>query len=301
MDEMISSINQAKAAFPDLRQVVFSGGECVMLGEDLFAAISHATKLKLSTRIVSNGYWGASANKAKKVAKRLWESGLGEINISTGRDHAEFVKVESALRAVDAAVNFGIFGLITVEQDAHDSSIVKQITESEQYINLMKLGENRFRFQINTWMQFTDSHVDRPLRDNPARPGPCQQLFSNIVVTPHKNISACCGLTYEHIPEMRIGNISEADGIKNAYAAEVSDFLKVWIHVDGPEGIVRKLYGDDIPPGLISKDHTCDTCARMHKCETTRELIRSRYQEFYPEVMLKHAVVKFVEKVAVQF
>lgn len=39
-EEIFDAIEQANTAFTTLRQVVFSGGECVMQGEDLYAGRS---------------------------------------------------------------------------------------------------------------------------------------------------------------------------------------------------------------------------------------------------------------------
>lgn len=294
-EEIFDAIEQANTAFTTLRQVVFSRGECVMLGEDLYAGIAHANALGLATRIVTNGYWGSSVNKAAKVAAKLAESGLKEVNISTGRDHAEFIPIESVLTAASAAIEYGIFVLITAEQDAADSDVIAAITSHPRFSSLDQLGHEKFRFQINTWMKFTDEHADRPLHQKAPKMEPCHQIFSNIVVTPHRNIAACCGLTFEHIPEMRLGSLDDPSAIAAAYAKETSDFLKIWIHLDGPDRIVQKLYGNEPPKDLISKDHMCETCVRMHKCDTTRELIRTRYIEFYPEVMLRYTMKRFIE------
>ena len=266
-----------------------------MLGEDLYAGIALASSLKLSTRIVTNGYWGASPNKAAKVARRLRESGLKELNISTGRDHAKYVSVDAVLRAAQAAVDEEMFTLITIEQDAEDSDVVAQINSNPLFIALRNLGNEKFRHQINTWMKFNDQHKDRSVGSSQvSRNNPCTQLFSNIVITPHKNIAACCGLTYEHIPEMRIGTLAST-GLKAAFGEEAKDFLKIWIHIDGPDGVIRKIFDNEPPEELISKDHMCDTCARLHKSELARSKIRERYREFYPEVMLRFGMKKFID------
>jgi hypothetical protein len=289
LEEIIGSIASAHENFSNLKLIVFSGGECVMIGEDLFASLRFATDLGLRTRIVTNGYWGASKNKSQTTARRLRESGLGEINISTGRDHEKFVSIDAVLNGMTDAVSQGIFGFLTIEQDAEDSAIVEKIKMDYRFKNLLALGEAKFRYQVNTWMKFNEQHKDRQVNLGAKTNTPCGQLFSNLVVTPHKNISACCGLTYEHIPEMRIGNIDGA-GLAAAYQSETQDFMKIWIHIDGPDGIIRKVYDGNPPDGLISDDHMCETCARLHKSDATRALVRERFQEFYPDVMFRYGM-----------
>lgn len=296
LEEIIAAIQSAKDSFTNLQQVVFSGGECVMIGEDLYKSLKFATDNQLHTRIVTNGYWGASKRKSENTAFRLYESGLKEINISTGRDHAKFVTIDAVLNAMTDSVNNEIFGFLTIEQDAADSSIIDAIKSDTRFKNLLKLGDKKFRYQVNTWMKFNDQHKGRQANIGSKNNTPCGQLFSNLVVTPHKNISACCGLTYEHIPEMRIGHL-DGIGLAEAYNLETHDFMKIWIHVDGPDGIIRKVYGGVPPDGLISNDHVCDTCARLHKCDTTRALVRERFEEFYPDVMFRYEMKKLLSKI----
>lgn len=71
----------------------------------------------------------------------------------------------------------------------------------------------------------------------------CEQTFTNLVITSHGRISECCGLTFEHIPEMKLGNIGGNNALIKAYDEQLKDFLKVWIKVDGPTSIIEQLMG----------------------------------------------------------
>ena len=73
----------------DLELIVFSGGECFILGEDLFDAIALAKSLKdtITTRCVTNGYWGRTAAQAKTTVNSATKAGLDKINFSTGLEH----------------------------------------------------------------------------------------------------------------------------------------------------------------------------------------------------------------------
>ena len=109
LESIIQSIRQAKQDFKDLRVVVFSGGECTMLGDDLLRAISFATDQGLSTRIVTNAHWGAGTARAAKFSKELQQSGLKELNVSTGLDHMKYVPLESVVNAARHAIELKIF------------------------------------------------------------------------------------------------------------------------------------------------------------------------------------------------
>src|SRR5690606_35213690 len=93
---------------------------------------------------------------------------------------------------------------------------------------------------------------------------PCDQIFGNVVVTPYKKLAACCGLTLEYIREVQLVELdSAATRLAVLYWTQLDDFLKIWIHVDGPMRIIRMLLGDDAVEkyGFV---HMCEACATMH-------------------------------------
>lgn len=50
---ILDRINEAKAKFPSIRQIIFSGGEALLLKGDLHDAVRLASELGLGTRLVS--------------------------------------------------------------------------------------------------------------------------------------------------------------------------------------------------------------------------------------------------------
>jgi MoaA/NifB/PqqE/SkfB family radical SAM enzyme len=83
LEEIERSIREARENFPALRLVVFSGGECTMLGQDLFQAINTAHHLNLKTRIVTNGHWGAVRNK-EAIIKEMSEMAMESVGFAPG-------------------------------------------------------------------------------------------------------------------------------------------------------------------------------------------------------------------------
>lgn len=190
-------IEEAVTAFDDLAQVVFSGGEAFLLKDDIYNAVAFSTSKNLKTRIVSNGSWGKSERHARETAERLRIAGLSELNISTGKDHQEWVPAQSVINAAKAAADASIRTLITVEADGPDSPALHAITSSKGIGERLNAGY--LSLQCNTWMPFHDTAEDRRQTvDMESLRSGCDQVFSNAVVTPHDNLSACCGLTHEH-------------------------------------------------------------------------------------------------------
>ena len=287
-DTVISRIAEAKASFPDLRLVVFSGGEAMILKEDLYIAIDHCSAEGLLSRVVSNGYWGKSSRSARSSAEKLRDAGLRELNISTGRDHLEWVPLESVVNAAVAAADAGIFCLITVESECSGKRIIDQLTASERLAPLIQ--QRRVSLQSNSWMPFNDTADDRrPQIDIAEMRKGCEQILGTVVLTPHDNLSACCGLALEHIPEMRLGRC-DGSNMSDLYLEQLKDFLKLWIRVDGPYSIIERLMGSEAERILAGVVHVCEACLRLHKSPEVREALALRYQEFVPEILTRFKV-----------
>jgi len=285
---ILSRIAEAKASFPDLRLVVFSGGEAMMLKEDLYSAIAYCSSEGLLSRVVSNGYWGKSTRSARNAAEKLRAAGLCELNISTGTDHLEWVPLESVVNAAASAAEAGIFCLVTVESECSGNRIIDQLTESDRLTRLIQ--QRRVSLQSNSWMPFNDMADDRRTRVDLAemRKG-CEQILGTVVVTPHDNLSACCGLALEHIPELRLGRC-DGNNMSDLYLQQLNDFLKVWIRIDGPYSIIERVMGTEAAEILDGVVHVCDACLRLHKNPEVRAVLAYRYQEFMPEILTRFKV-----------
>ena len=287
-ETIIARIAEAKRTFPRLTLVAFSGGEAMMLKDDLHAAIAFATAEGLTTRVVSNGYWGKTPQSARTAVKKLIQAGLCELNISTGRDHQEWVPAASVANAAAAAAADGLFCLITVESDGEDRSLLDELLKHP--LLSAHIESRAVTIQSNSWMPFHDSAESREQRIDvqEIRKG-CDQIFGTTVVTPHDNLSACCGLTLEHIPEMRLGK-NTGSNMEALYSSQFEDFMKVWLQVDGPYTIVERLMETSAEQYLKNVVHICEACVILHKNPEVRATVMERYQEFIPEITTRFKI-----------
>ena len=287
-------IEEAIASFPRLGVVVFTGGEVVLLRDDLFDAIAHASSRGLRSRVVSNGSWGSTDAGASRTAARFKAAGLTELNISTGLEHQEFVPRASVVRAAIAAARAGIRVLVTVEADTETSDCMAALTEDQDVLRARLDGVN-VMIQSNSWMPFHENAEPRAkqIADEPAnlRQG-CDQVFAKVVVTPHDNLSACCGLTLEHIPEMRLGRNSGSN-MAQLYKTQEQDLLKYWISLDGPYNIIEQSMGDDSAAVLRDVVHPCQACAILHQNPVVREAVTRKSEEVGRAVMTRFMFRKF--------
>ena len=104
----LQALVEETAEVPSIRQVVFTGGECFLLGPALDTLIRRCRDLGLGTRCVSNGYWAHSLPAAEARVAQLRAAGLEELNLSTGVFHARFVPWERVLWGAAAAASAGL-------------------------------------------------------------------------------------------------------------------------------------------------------------------------------------------------
>ncbi|CAM4387079.1 radical SAM protein [Bacillus manliponensis] len=297
LEQMKNFIRESKELFKEeLKGVVFTGGECFLLGDDLVEAISYATKLGLTSRCVTNGYWGKNPKLARKTLKLLKEAGLKEINISTGDDHQEFVPFDSVINGVIEACELGISSLIVVE--GHESSKFKymDVINNQKFINFQKNSSNADLLNVmnNVWIPFNkDREIiqNESLKQTPNKVlnfRGCDNIFQNFVLTPYNKVASCCGLTMEHIPEMKIGEYVEGS-LEEYFNNQYNDFLKIWIWVEGPEKIYyfasqmndKVQYNSNIT-------HNCQACVEIYQNELIKETLLNHWEKVYDDVMFKY-------------
>lgn len=284
---ILKVISDAREQFPALRMIVFSGGECFLIKDDLYAAIAHASSLGLGTRTVTNGFWGKTKKHAAEVVQRLIEAGLTEANISTGKDHQAWVPFASVVNAAEALIEGGFRTVVTIESDGQGSQCFDEALSNPTFKRLMREHPDLFSIQSNVWMPFHDTFD--PTRRRPSNAAiydGCEQLYRNVVVSPHGQLASCCGLTFEHIPEMKLGSVEERS-LRSMATEQVDDLLKMWVALDGPATIMKRLFPDDAEEGLKDVNHICQACAVMYKHPRVRSVLQERIVEFAPEILAR--------------
>src|SRR5215472_202963 len=83
----------------EIRLVIFSGGEPLLLGDELFRSLEHVHNRGLRSRLVTNAYWAIDEKKTAATVARLFSAGLNELNISIDDFHFPYIhpqKVKAA-------------------------------------------------------------------------------------------------------------------------------------------------------------------------------------------------------------
>nr|VFJ67553.1 MAG: Radical SAM superfamily enzyme, MoaA/NifB/PqqE/SkfB family [Candidatus Kentron sp. FW] len=246
--------------------VVFSGGECFLLEDELDELISYATRKSFRTRCVTNGYWAKTYEKAISRLRSLVDSGLSELNLSTGPFHQKYVPVKNIFYSSKAAIDLGLMTVIAIEETKDKPSQIEMFLEDEQIrsaINLSKL-----RIQKGAWIISDGNseirHSESLDRFSENRISGCSAILQTIAITPSADVYACCGLHIDKIPELKLGNL-KCKTLSDILYSHPDDLLKMLIHTDGPERAyqIAKRFNQNttLPVGCV---HPCETCRCLY-------------------------------------
>jgi hypothetical protein len=189
------------------------------------------------------------------------------------------------------ALDSGAFFRGSLESDHDGQDLSSAVINHPTVVETLCRNPGILSFQINSWMPFHRSSIIRKQPGYSALCSPCPQLFENIVLTPHRQISACCGLTFEHISQLKLGPSGGGD-LRDLYNSQFEDFLKIWIRVDGPLKIIEKFANESHLQYINKFHHICQLCAHLHHDKDLIEKLRIGYLDFVEEVMPRFLAVK---------
>ncbi len=276
IEQVLHHIDQA-AALGSVNLVVFTGGECFLLGDDLTRAVARCTSHGLASRCVSNGYWAVTEQAAIDRLRPLAEAGLGDLNVSTGDAHQAFVPLDRIVNAMRAAASLHMRALVVVEAQERRAFSAAALRADSRWAELEADARVRHAPVVfeSPWMSMDPSaplqQPDRKLasRRNLSRRFGCDSVLRTIVVTPDEQLGACCGLTREQIPELQVGSLREVP-LHALVDSMFDDFLKIWIALDGPDHILAWAAEKDVNVSWEGRfAHHCDSC-RFHLFRSAR-------------------------------
>lgn len=307
LTEMKSYMDLCLKEYPSIKMVVFSGGECTLLKQDLIKIISYASAKGIRTRIVTNGWWAKSYKIAVDKIKEFKEAGLDEINFSTGDEHQEWVPFRNVRNAAVAAIRNGLLCAINIETKDNSKFDINKILKRDKVLYSMSAykGSSNCNSKIHiergiwapikkdckkeiTYEDFKDSINFRR----------CEHLFSTIPINPYGEVLACCGITSESNPYLRLGNINRED-IKTIYERTFNDVLKLWLYTEGPASIAsyinKKAKAVD---AKIKPSHACILCREIFRNPENIEILRNNIDEFSSRIVFKYCLLNSKSKKA---
>jgi len=247
-------------------RVVFTGGECFLLGSELDSLVAHAHGRGLITRAITNGYWGFSEKAAATRIEPLRAAGLDEMMLSTGTFHQRFVPAVRVLHAARAAAAAGIETRVSIEecdQSAFDDTLFREDLRDLVDVGLVSISKD-------PWIADPGGRGTGALTNHGfvaksgAADGPCGQILEVVSVTPDGVLTACCGFPIEQLPALSFGSVSDR-ALDDALASAPNELLHMWLRTRGPADIAKFVAqyvpGYALPPAAS----ICQTCAALQR------------------------------------
>lgn len=293
-DSIKNIIDETLSSFPSVKLVVLTGGEAMLLGIEALCRIIRYTKEKSNLhyfRIVSNGYWAYSVERAKQILSKLRSAGLDELSISTGDYHQKFVPVSHIYNIITAhETTNSILHLAISVEDHRDGNLFKK-SDLDIFVKKFNLSKSKRTFVVNSpWIEngqatrfqvierdltkyrsinelFTDE-VER-LSFEKGECG-CDSLYSGIQINPQQQMLACCGFAAEYSPLLKLGDIRNHRNSLNSYLNEqYYDIVKMLLYVYGAKRLYRFFTGKALPVSI----HNCEVCLHILQTATFLEAI----------------------------
>lgn len=274
-------IDEAKR-IPSIGRIVFTGGECFLLGRDLDALIAHAHGLGFDTRVITNGYWAIGERAAAARVAALRAAGLDEIMLSTGTFHQRFVPVERIVHAARAATAAGIPTGVSVEdcdQGTFDDAVLRAELSDALASGMLAIGREPWIADAGGRGEAALTHEQVRERGAGRAAGRCVAVTTTLSVTPDQQLVACCGFPLEELPELQLGSVTER-ALDEVVRDAPDGLLKMWLHVAGPTGIAefvaRYEPGYALPGDPVS---ICQACIALQRDERAMRVIREHAAE----------------------
>lgn len=289
-DEAVRLIDEAAA--DDYNLVAFTGGEPMLYGIGLRRLIQRTTDHGMPSRMVSNAFWARTPDKAARALGPLAAAGLGELNVSTGDEHARFVPIERVLHAVRAGLDLSLRCAVMIETRAANQVTRRTLCEHPLFdATFSRREQESMTFCESPWMpldeneQFSYPEGMTVNAGNLFRRTGCDSVIDTTTVLADGRIMACCGLGTQTIPELQVGHVS-TDGVAASRRRAEADFLKRWIRDEGPERILAWAAARD--PRIAWEDkyaHRCQACKRLYSDPIVADVVLAHYEEKVLDVL----------------
>lgn len=293
-DMIINSIDNAINSFPDIKLIVLTGGECFLLGEETLGnTIKYISKLGLMSRIVTNAFWANSFRDAYKTLLNLRESGLTEINVSTGDEHLKWVSLDNIINVIVAAVLNKIPISINIESSASKSFGSRDLMND---CRIRKYFDSGLIYIVNGhWVSTSSTAGNTTKKDSEhiscGSTFRCTSIFNSPSILPNGSVVACCGLTSQDHESLILGNVFSSD-LSCMFDKSIYDFIKLWIYTDGPFSLLK--YCNEVNPQLppvIKGLHICEYCKLIYTNEDYFHTLRTHYRSKIPSLISKYEIL----------
>jgi hypothetical protein len=308
LSEMKDLIQQASEL--GVRNVVFTGGEPSLMGDDLVTLLRYLHgELKIPfSRIVTNGKFATSYQKAHRIFKKWRDAGLTEVNISCGEFHQEFIPVEVVATAYRAARDLDFITVLLAGEflkEGHGQFTPEMFEEAvgERLLSPEDVSPYASRclgmstapaMPYGRGKDYIKPHQLQMVEDTKI-PTLCKDVLTVITVHPNGNTTACCGIMVRDESLLNIGDWRQTRLEKIVTDAN-QDIVLNWIRYLGLKDMKQWLKAKD--PSLQFRDqyqNICDLCAEIVYNPRCQELLIEKGAERRDDILLNKVAVDAVQ------
>jgi len=160
--------------------ISFTAGEPLLYYDDICQLLHLCRANGIYSRVVTNGYWAKTPDKADKVVAGLLASGLSQLRLSFSRWHQEHIDADNIVRAASSCQKHGLDYFISLVTD-----FSKNDDTYEQF-----LQRHHLKYFPEPVIYFGRAgEFDRPPVSTDYRPNLCAM---NPYLTPELDMYACC-------------------------------------------------------------------------------------------------------------
>lgn len=252
--DYIKDLIDDAAKIGSITEVGLSGGEPFLFLDHVRDAMRHARGHGFTASVTTNGFWGRS-RRADRMLSDLQADGLTSLCISTSQFHQEFIRVETVVAAVAAALRVGLRTTINVVASADfQPEVVRaalgDLADKVGIAVMPCLPTGRAMAEVEA--QELPSFTAQPL-------GNCRHHFQKLAVDLDGDVWPCCSPGGFTAP-LRMGNATQMP-VNEIVAQSAGNPLLAILDAVGPAfflPFVRDAgVSDDLPDRFADQCHLC--------------------------------------------
>ena len=244
------------SCIPELNKMVhFAGGEPFLYFKEMLELAHHACEYGFSISLVTNGFWGARPERARKQIASLVNQGLKRVELSADRFHQEFIQIETIKSAIHILKELGvstILRVVTTREHMVDETL-RQL-DADDLDGLEVAGSP----MVPVGRALMAVQAEEYYLSASGACGSCSENL-NLTVRSDGNVSPCCAGS-DMTPSLSLGNVNSESLDIIVRKAEWNYLVKKLVH-QGPSSFFSILESAGL--GHKIKDNYTNIC---HAC-----------------------------------
>ena len=286
--------------------IVLTGGEPTLIKHEelcnYFRFVKKETSIS-NIRIVTNGLWAKSYEKAYSILKDWKDAGLDELNVSCGEFHQEYVPIENIGHAYKAGCDLDFITVLLAGEftkSKRENKLtpydfekvlgcrIKQHLESSPFVTKNHAITCNNAVYYGRGKKFIKPE-DIPLVKYENLPNTCNSTVSSLSLHPDGDVTICCGVGAKDVTFLSIGNWKE-EKLEKIATRTKDDLFANLIGFYGLKTLKERLIATHPELGLTHKlfyTGLCELCFELFANEKVLNYLNANGLELEEELIAK--------------